>query len=135
MKFKHTENNIIWESHYNGEFSSDEEGFNHHDEFGDDDDFDDEIVISSEPMGDMDIDHEDSFDDEENEDNKIVLHTIRKIVKRGEALLDLCKDCQLDPWMIAKIVKAEDYITDVWDQLEDGEDVDVTKFDSHSVSL
>ena len=137
MKFKSTENELIWESHYNAgyheQFSDEDEDFM--------DDGEGEIVISSEPIGDVDIeeyDDDDDFDDDGDSDdeNEIVLHTIRKLIKRGKTLSDLCRNGHLKPWMIAKIIKAEDYITDVWDQLDDTGESEGSKFgDPHHVSL
>ena len=136
MKFKSSENNLIWESHY-GEYYSDEEDMGCDGEA--------EIVLSAEPMGEMDIEGDggdelsDVLGDEDSDsddDNEIVLHAIRKLVKRGEKLLELCQNQDLKPWMIAKIIKAEDYISDVFDQLDDDADFANDGFeDSYNISL
>jgi len=86
-----------------------------------------EAVISLEPMGELDVEEvpeeEGLFDDEISEDddldNEIIVKSLRKIVKRAGILLQHCEAQSMDTWMIAKIIKAEDYISDVWEELDD----------------
>ena len=117
MKFQKHENELIWESI-----------FPKRDEMGDDigfDDFDDDydaeedgsdVVMELEPMGEVEPSYEDEDDSAENE---AVAVALRKLVKRSNALMDLAKEHELESWMIAKIIKAETYISSVWDDLDD----------------
>ena len=104
------------------------------------------MVMSAEPIGtittevgeeDLTDELDDDLEDvEEKDDNEIVLQSIRKLIKRGESLLDLCQTCELETWMIAKIIKAEDYVSDVWDCLDDKADFANDGFeDSDNMSL
>lgn len=84
-----------------------------------------ETIVTMQPLGGLvpEIGAEEVLsDDEDEDDNEIVLHSLRKMIKRAECLLDLCSTEKLETWMIAKIIKAEDYISDVWDQLDDKAD-------------
>jgi hypothetical protein len=135
MKLKSYENNLIWENYgrpnvNTGDLYSDEEAMSDEDaemvmhlappmgevepEFGDEDDLGGEEDFD-------DILEDDDIEDDEV-DNEIILHSLRKLVKRSEQLLDLCKSKELETWQIAKIIKAEDYISDVWDCLDDDAD-------------
>jgi len=73
-------------------------------------------------MGDDDIfeDDDDLFEDEDDDlDNEIIVKALRKLIKRADILLNHCESDKLDTWMVAKIIKAEDYISDVWNELDD----------------
>ena len=104
-----------------------------------DDDEDAEVIMSMEPMGEVEPEMEDDFmsvDEDDDDDNEVVLHSLRKLVKRSEQLQELCKSKELESWMIAKIIKAEDYISDVWDRLDDDADFANDGFeDSDNLSL
>jgi len=112
------------------------------DEFVDEGDYmdgeeDSEVIMSMEPMGEVEPEFEMDEDcDEDDDDHEVVLHSLRKLVKRGEELQELCKSKELESWMIAKIIKAEDYISDVWDRLDDDADFANDGFeDSDNLSL
>ena len=118
MKFQKQENELIWESI-----------FQKRDEMGDDigfDDFDNdyepeedgsEVVMELEPVGEVEPSFEDEGDD--SVEHEAVATSLRKLVKRSNALMDLVKEHELESWMIAKIIKAETYISSVWDDLDD----------------
>jgi hypothetical protein len=129
-KFKTEENNIIWESygnvHPNDQMYADE--YNDENVFEDEDA---EAIISLTPPGPMEAEFEDDdsfedddlFDDDDDDaidlDNEIIVKALRKLIKRADILLNHCESDKLDTWMVAKIIKAEDYISDVWNELDD----------------
>jgi hypothetical protein len=122
-KFKREENDVIWEGYTtpNDEFYADE--YNEDNVFYDDSE-DAEAIISLEPP--MQVkpeiieDEPDMFEDEDDDlDNEIIVKSLRKIIKRADILLNHCSGESLDTWMVAKIIKAEDYISDVWNELDD----------------
>jgi len=92
-------------------------------------DEDAEAIISLAPtgpveaeMGDDDMfeDDDDLFEDDDDDlDNEIIVKALRKLIKRADILLNHCESDKLDTWMVAKIIKAEDYISDVWNELDD----------------
>lgn len=121
MKFQKHENELIWESAFQNKDKPDIEiGFG---DFDDDLDNDfepeedgSEVVMELEPMGEVEPSFEDEGDDAETE---AVATALRVLVKRSNALMDLVKEHELESWMIAKIIKAETYISSVWDDLDD----------------
>jgi hypothetical protein len=120
-KFKREENNLIWEnySHPNDQAYADD--YNEGNVFEDEDA---EAIISLEPPMQVEPeiveDEPDMFGDDENDlDNEIIVKALRKLIKRADILLNHCQGDSLDTWMVAKIIKAEDYISDVWNELDD----------------
>lgn len=115
-KFKNDENNLIWENCYK-----------HAQEYNDTNVFEDEdaeAIISLEPPMQVEpevIENEDDelFEDDDDLDNEIIVKALRKLIKRADILLNHCESDSLDTWMVAKIIKAEDYISDVWNELDD----------------
>jgi hypothetical protein len=128
-KFKTEENNLIWES-YGSSRPNDQL---YADEYNDENVFEDEdaeAIISLAPPvpmeaefedDDMFEDDDDLFEDEDDDDldNEIIVKALRKLIKRADILLNHCESDKLDTWMVAKIIKAEDYISDVWNELDD----------------
>lgn len=118
-RFKTVENNLIWEN-YN---TSNDQMYA--DEYNDSNVFEDEdaeAIITLEPpmQVEPEIVEDDIFDDEDDDlDNEIITKALRKIIKRADILINHCGSDKLDTWMIAKIIKAEDYISDVWNELDD----------------
>jgi len=124
---KRAENDLIWESygriHPNDQANADQ--YNTNNVFEDEDA---EAIISLEPPMQVEPElgqEEDIFGDVEQEDdldNEIIVKALRKIIKRADILLNHCQGDSLDTWMVAKIIKAEDYISDVWNELDDAAD-------------
>jgi hypothetical protein len=122
-KFKREENDVIWESYTtpNDKMYADE--YNDENQFYDDSE-DAEALISLEPMSVepemIDDSDDDMFEDEDDDlDNEIIVKALRKIIKRADILMNHCQGDSLETWMVAKIIKAEDYISDVWNELDD----------------
>jgi hypothetical protein len=129
-KFKTEENNLIWESY--GNIRPNDQMYA--DEYNDENIFEDEdaeAIISLSPAGPMEAEFEDDDlfagedddlfedDDDDDLDNEIIVKALRKLIKRADILLNHCESDKLNTWMVAKIIKAEDYISDVWNELDD----------------
>jgi hypothetical protein len=132
-KFKTFENSLIWESYGNkspdAQYSQEQYPE------------DAEAIISMEPVGPLDTGTEedlgdDMFGEEDELDNEIITKCLRKLVKRANILLSHCESEELETWMVAKIIKAEDYISDVWNELDDVADFANDGFeDSDNISM
>jgi len=134
MRSKKDEAALIWEM-YNSPEYYDEEGhedeeddFDMGDDFGMEDDMDldidmadeqmdaqPEVVMEFEPMGEVE-----PIGDEHM--NEIMKSELKKLAEYGQRLNDLCGQVEFDAWMVAKIVKASDYVSDVWHRLDAGAD-------------
>lgn len=121
--FKRAENDMIWESY--GSVRPNDQIYA--DEYNDENVFEDEdaeAIISLEPPMQVEPeiveDEPDMFEDDDDDlDNEIIVKALRKLIKRADILLNHCESDKLDTWMVAKIIKAEDYISDVWNELDD----------------
>jgi len=130
MKSKFDESRLMWEA-----FTSprvDDEDFSMDDEMGDDfgDEFDDgmgdEMVMEIEPVAPVQ-----AMGDEEM--NKVLKSELKKLAEYGKRLDDLCCSTEFEPWMVAKVVKASDYVSDVWHMLDStGADFANTGFEQAS---
>lgn len=137
MKFKKEEDRLLWEA-FNKNVDFGEDMFDDENSLEDGDD----VIMNIEPVGEVEPSFDDFEDTEDDHDcchddfdddsaNEAVAASLRKLVKRSNALVDLAKDRELESWMIAKIIKAESYISDIWDELEDTvgfEDSDDVRF-------
>ena len=116
MRLKSTDSNLMWESYANsiGNYPEDES----------------DVVMSFEPIGALDHEEHDDFDDiiedepedgdhDEHEMSELVMAEIKKLAKYSDKLLQHCSSCDIEPWMMAKLVKAATYVADVWDQIDD----------------
>lgn len=123
--FKGVENDMIWEGYHN--VPNDQA---YADEYNDDNTFyeDDaeDVILQMEPEAPLEVEvapesmEDDLFEDEDDGlDNEIIVKALRKLIKRADILMNHCEGDKLDTWMVAKIIKAEDYISDVWNELDD----------------
>jgi hypothetical protein len=115
MKSKFEESRLMWEALTNPmeddmDFSMDDEM-----DMGMEDDFQDEMggemVMEIEPVAPVQ-----AIGDEHM--NEILNSELKKLAEYGKRLEDLCGKVEFDAWMIAKIVKASDYVEDVWHRLD-----------------
>lgn len=53
-----------------------------------------------------------------DEQKEIVFTDLKKIVEYGTRLLELCQASEFEPWMVAKLSKASDYVDDVYYRLD-----------------
>ena len=127
---KSRDNTLMWESftgdpsfpeHSNSSEFEDESDFGDGMDFGSD--FDEpEVVMEIDPIGPVDV------EEESDEDNKMIYSDVKKLVEYSGRLLELVKKDRLEPWMLAKLVKASDYVTDVWYSLDANADFANTGF-------
>lgn len=114
-KFKQDENDVIWEGYTtpNDEMYAD----NYNDENVFEDEDAEAIITMEKPLMVKPEMMEDDCDYEL--DNEIIVKSLRKLIKRCDFLLNHCENKSVETWMVAKIIKAEDYISDVWNELDD----------------
>jgi len=91
------------------------------------------VVLGFEPEGEIEID--DSFDlvpddddsdgfgdmmedEPEEEIDEVLYSDIKKLAEYSERLLNDVDHSKLETWMIAKLVKASEYVSDVWHRLD-----------------
>lgn len=150
MKFK--DNEMIWESYKKKIVESDMPQRPYYQDEEDDDKYggialDKEgnyggiVITTGEGPKDHDYDHggdheteghlEFEMEDEDHEIDEVMYSDIKKLAEYSNRLLKNCHDLDLDCWMKAKIIKASDYVSDVWHRLDakadfanDGHDMD-----------
>jgi hypothetical protein len=116
MKFKRIENNMIWESYGDNNMSDDVYDNQEESEF----------VLQLEPDGPMTPEFEDhdeheshdEKDDDSTEYTDMVYADLKKLDNYSTKLMEYCRSGELEPWMVAKIIKASDYISDIWHSLD-----------------
>lgn len=110
--FKYQDNKLIWESFMGG--STGEDDFNDESDFSDDFGGEDEpsVVMEIEPVGPVEAEVAG------NPNNEVVYSDVKKLVEYSGRLLELVKTGELEPWMLAKLIKASDYVSDVWHSLD-----------------
>jgi hypothetical protein len=122
MRFRDRENKLMWEAFIkpydnrlpetvdpaNDEFGLEEYPDNKWDETEDEGE-EGALMLEIEPEGDIEA---------ENEGDEVLLSDLKKLSEYSQKLLDVCKTCKLDTWMVAKIIKASDYVSDVWHRLD-----------------
>jgi hypothetical protein len=132
MKSKFEESRLMWEAFTSPMEDDDDMDFSMDDEMGDDDfgdefddDMGDEMVMEIEPVAPVQ-----AMGDEEM--NEILNSELKKLAEYGKRLEDLCGKVEFDAWMVAKVVKASDYVEDVWHRLDAGADFANTGFEQAS---
>lgn len=71
-------------------------------------------VMSIEPVAPVD-----SFDSAENEQ---VNSDLKKLAEYVGRLQEICSNCEVEPWMVAKISKAAEYVIDIYYMLDSSAD-------------
>jgi hypothetical protein len=66
---------------------------------------------------------------EEQSYNEVVYSDVKKLAEYSQRLLEICKEKELEPWMQAKLVKASDYVSDIWHRLDAEADFANTGFE------
>lgn len=118
MRFKREENDLMWESfvaHRSGHSLGAGDG-------------DDEMVLEIEPGGEIEVepeseDHDEHEAHDEHEPSggvdSVLLTDLKKLAEYSQKLLDAVQcDCEMETWMMAKLIKASDYVSDVWHSLD-----------------
>lgn len=107
------DNELMWEAFIGNSPDMDmgEEGMDFgSDEMGMDDDS--AVVMEFEPMDEIEPVEDDT------EIDIAVYSDIKKLAEYSGRILKLCKEQELEPWMLAQLVKASSYVSDVWHQLD-----------------
>ena len=133
MKFRDRENTLIWER-YNAPYPSQPQIDDDDDEhwgagtgspdrmsgsYGEEDELE---VMVFEPE--MEIETE-----EHEQCNEVIYSDIKKLAEYSERILKICQEKELEPWMQAKLVKASDYVSDIWHRLDGKADFANTGFE------
>lgn len=112
---------LIYENFEDQDFQSDgmDDGMgmdavNDDDVFGDDQSEPDVSIMQIDPVAPVE-----SF---ESEENKQVLGDLKKLTEYTSRLQDICNNCDIEPWMVAKISKAAEYVSDIYYMLDDTAD-------------
>ena len=125
MRFKNRENQLMWER-YTDPYSS----LPQYDDMSESDptvedpaftDEESEMVVEFEPMT--------GLETEEQSYNEVVYSDVKKLAEYSKRLLDICKEKELEPWMQAKLIKAADYVSDIWHRLDAEADFANTGFE------
>ena len=61
--------------------------------------------------------------------NEVIYSDVKILAEYSQRLLDICKETELEPWMQAKLVKASDYVSDIWHRLDAEADFANTGFE------
>lgn len=72
----------------------------------------DEMVMEIDPVASV----EPSM--EQDEINEVLVADLKKLAEYASRLNDLAGQQDFEPWMVAKITKASDYVSDVWHMLD-----------------
>lgn len=118
MKFKTQENNLIWENYQTPDMGYEDA---------------ENAVIALDPVGELEVDEGDGFDmddqfgmddhdecncSEQHEVDEVLYSDAKKLAEYSKRILEHIKSKELEPWMKAKIIKASDYMSDVWHRLD-----------------
>ena len=134
--FRNRENQLIWESFMSKRQSP------YSDEMESEPSFDleewDTDEENTEPSGGMAVLELDTGSNLETSEgcNEVIYSDVKKLAEYSKRILDICKDKELEPWMQAKLVKASDYVSDIWHRLDAEADFANTGFEqSDNISL
>lgn len=119
---------LIYENHFDG------------DEYGDDHmsmgSMDDGMGMDDEPSVDiLSIDSVapvEPFEHESEENNEQITADLKKLTEYVKRLTDICDQCDVEPWMVAKISKAAEYVSDIYYMLDSSADFANMGFDQAS---
>jgi len=126
MRFKNKENQLMWERYvdpYSTSQSPEQEMGRSPNEdpmldLGDEDA--EMSVLEFQPE--MDLETEEGC-------NEVIYSDIKKLAEYSNRILKLAKDKELEPWMQAKLIKAADYVSDIWHRLDAEADFANTGFE------
>jgi hypothetical protein len=125
MKFRDRENALIWERYVDPYTQLEMDG----DESLNDPTVEDPMmgeedleVLAFEPE--MDIETE-----EHEACNEVIYSDIKKLAEYSKRILGICQEKEMEPWMQAKLIKASDYVSEVWHRLDSEADFANTGFE------
>lgn len=94
---KYRENDILWEC-----YASDEEAV--------------QTIIEIEPIGEVEVDSPQPSGS--LTEHEVVMTEIHKLIEYSTKLAELVQQQELSEWMVAKIIKAADYVSEVKHRLD-----------------
>ena len=125
MRFRNRENQLMWERYTDPyatlpEFDKEPRDPTVEDPMMGEEDLE---VIELEPEMDIEV-------EEHGEGcNEVIYSDIKKLAEYSKRILSICQEKELEPWMQAKLVKASDYVSDIWHRLDAGADFANTGFE------
>jgi len=126
MRFKTRENQLMWERYvdpYTVNQTSE-------DQMGDPTVEDPMLGMGNEDSEMSVLEFEPEMDLETEEGcNEVIYSDIKKLAEYSKRILALAKEKELEPWMQAKLVKASDYVSDIWHRLDAEADFANTGFE------
>jgi hypothetical protein len=105
MKFKTQENQLMWES-YQSAMSAPSPSPT-----------DELSVVEVSPSTELDI-----VEEPTPEVDEVLYSDLKKLAEYSDRLLKACHEHDFEPWMKTKIVKASDYVSEIWHRLDAGAD-------------
>ena len=125
MKFRNRENQLIWER-YTDPYATLPE----FDKEPSDPTVEDPMYGEEDAMEVIEFEPEMEVETEEHEAcNEVIYSDIKKLAEYSKRILEICQDKELEPWMQAKLVKASDYVSDIWHRLDAEADFANTGFE------
>lgn len=125
MKFRDRENALIWERYVDPYTQLEMDG----DEPLNDPTVEDPMM-GEEDLEVMAFEPEMDIETEEHETcNEVIYSDIKKLAEYSKRILEICQEKELEPWMQAKLVKASDYVSDIWHRLDAEADFANTGFE------
>ena len=126
MRFKTRENQLMWERYvdpYTVNQTSE-------DQMGDPTVEDPMLAMGNEDSEMAVLEFEPEMDLETEEGcNEVVYSDIKKLAEYSKRILSLAKEKEFEPWMQAKLIKASDYVSDIWHRLDAEADFANTGFE------
>ena len=124
MRFKNRENQLMWERYVDpyavNQTSEDQMG----------DPTVEDPMLGGEDSEMAVLEFEPSVDLETEEGcNEVVYSDIKKLAEYSKRILSLAKEKEFEPWMQAKLIKASDYVSDIWHRLDAEADFANTGFE------
>lgn len=131
--FKHRENQLMWER-YTDPYASTQTSEDQEMDLTTEDPM---MGMEDESMAVLEFEPEMDLETEiESGCNEVIYSDVKKLAEYSQRLLDICKETELEPWMQAKLVKASDYVSDIWHRLDAEADFANTGFEqSDNISL
>lgn len=124
MRFKHRENQLMWERYTDPyatipQFDNEPNDPTVEDPMMGEEDLE---VLEFEPEMEIETEEHDTC-------NEVIYSDIKKLAEYSKRILSICQEKELEPWMQAKLVKASDYVSDIWHRLDAGADFANTGFE------
>lgn len=131
MRFKTRENQLMWERYVDpytvNQTSEDQTS---EDQMGDPTVEDPMLAMGNEDSEMAVLEFEPEMDLETEEGcNEVVYSDIKKLAEYSKRILSLAKEKEFEPWMQAKLIKASDYVSDIWHRLDAEADFANTGFE------